>query len=59
MLSGIINQKGGWAAKTPGQCPAMWVEGLFWLDFLLPFLSMKKGSASPARGQMRTQIKDR
>lgn len=51
MLSGIINQKGGWAAKTPGQCPAMWVEGLFWLDFLLPFLSMKKGSASPARGQ--------
>jgi hypothetical protein len=51
MLSGIVNHKGGRVAKTPGQRPAMRVEGLFWLDFLNTFLSKKKVFASPARGQ--------
>ncbi|MEO1256042.1 MAG: hypothetical protein AAFY41_14325 [Bacteroidota bacterium] len=59
MLSKIINQKGGWVAKTPGQRPAMWGEGLFWLDFLNTFLSKKKVFASPARGRANTNEKKR
>ena len=37
-------------AKTPGQRSAMWAEGLFWLDFFVYFLHLrKKVNASTAR----------
>ena len=47
-----------WRVKIPGRLQASGVDRwLFWLDFLHPFLSMKKGSACPAWGSQANTIR--